>query len=85
MTQWFANAGEAHPELQSILVDVLIVVDAECSLEENEEHKARVMIGYLTVYTECGYSTNLRKSGLIGRPQFNSFKYPNFNDRMVLN
>ena len=42
MTQWFANAGEAHPELQSILVDVLIVVDAECSLEENEEHKARV-------------------------------------------
>ena len=34
--------GQEHPEIQSILVDVLIVVDAECSLEENEEHKTRL-------------------------------------------
>ena len=42
MSHWFGMAGQEHPEIQSILVDVLIVVDAECSLEENEEHKTRL-------------------------------------------
>ena len=34
--------AQEHPEIQSILVDVLIVVDAECSLEDNEDHKSRI-------------------------------------------
>ena len=42
ISQWLSQAAEQFPEVQSVFIDVILVVDAECSLEENDDHKARL-------------------------------------------
>ena len=42
ISQWLSQAAEQFPEVQSVFIDVILAVDAECSLEENDDHKARL-------------------------------------------
>ena len=42
ISQWLSQAAEQFPEVQSVFIDVILVVDAECSLEDNDDHKARL-------------------------------------------
>ena len=42
MNQWLGSASQDCPEIQSLCVDVLLVVDAECSLTDNDDHKMRL-------------------------------------------
>ena len=41
ISQWLSKAAEQFSEVQSVFIDVILVVDAECSLEEKDDHKAR--------------------------------------------
>jgi len=42
MNQWLGSASQDCPEIQTLCVDVLLVVDAECSLTDNDDHKMRL-------------------------------------------
>ena len=51
---WLGSTASQKTELSSVLIDVLLVIDAEVALEDSDDHKARLAKVIFKVFYHIG-------------------------------